>query len=97
MLVRQHVDQLDHRLVFLRGILDLHSLHETVVQVKREQRDRQRAEVCLEHRRHTADVVEPVRVAQVKCEIIAPFEQLCYSFRLAGSTRLAVDALVIQR
>lgn len=53
------------------------------MEVKGEERHRERAEICLENGRDAADVVEAVRVAEVEGSVVAAIEQLRYSFGLA--------------
>jgi hypothetical protein len=90
-------DEVLHRLRLRSGVTHVRRGHEALVELGREQRVGQRAEVVLEDGRDRADVVEAVAVAQVERVVVAALEQLRDDLALACAARLPVDALVLHR
>ena len=67
--------------------------NEILVQLVGEERIRQRTEEVLHARGDSGEIVELVEILQV--EILTSFETLSDQFRLAVSSRLAVDSFVV--
>ena len=78
------------------NILDCGSADELLVQAGCEQWVGQCAEVRLEDGGDAADVIEPIRIAEVKRVIVAAFEQLRDHLGLTCTARLTIYALVFQ-
>lgn len=67
-------DQLGQYTALDCRISDLGRLNEVLMQSVCEERVGQRAEVRLEDRCYTGDIVEPVRVAKIERLVVASFE-----------------------
>lgn len=66
------------------------------MQIEGEEWDRELTEICFEHRGDAANVVEAIRVKEIKRRVVPSFKELCNALCLGRTTSLPVDTFVVQ-
>lgn len=94
---RKSIDELLNLHHFQCRIFKSCGSNKLLVEMVRQQRDRKRAEVGLEYRRHGTNIVESVGIPEIKGGIFASLKKLRYHLGLAGTSCLAVNTLVVER
>lgn len=82
--------------MFERRISNGDGSHELVMEIKGKKWHWQGAEVCLEDRGDTADVIESVGVAEVKRVIVSSFKHLGDRLGLPRASSFAIYAFVVE-